>query len=140
MGIILTLKTADLGPAEYTRRRAAKRVDIEIDHFVELYEPTIRRFVYAAASAGFDPVRVCRVLGHEVGSWPATQEQLTEKRTVDEDGDTLAQSDTEWLAEAARAALDVYDPNGLTRDRIRTIADVCDTAAVLQVEPRISKT
>lgn len=140
MGVIITLNTADLGPAGYTRRRAAKRVGIEIDHFVELYESTIQRFGYAAASAGFDPVRACRVLGHEVDSWPVTREQLAEARTVDEDGDTLGQSDTEWLAEAAWAALDVYDLDGLTRDRIRTVAEACDTAVVLQVEPRISRT
>lgn len=138
MGIIVALKTADFGPAGYTRRRAAKRVGIEVDHFVELYEPTLRRFVYAASSAGFDPVRACRVLGHEVDSWPVSQARLAKARTVDDN--TLGQSDTEWLAEAARAALDVYDRDGSIRDSIRTIADACDTAVALQVEPRISKT
>ncbi|ELZ08323.1 hypothetical protein C479_13328 [Halovivax asiaticus JCM 14624] len=140
MGVIISLATADFGPADYKRRRAAKRAGIDVDHFVELYEPTVRRIAYAAASVGFDPLSVCRVLGYELDSWPATETELRAACTLTDGGSTLDRDETEWLGEVSREVLAVFETDTLSVARIRTIENTCDTAVALQVAPRIAAT
>ncbi|MFC3958072.1 hypothetical protein [Halovivax cerinus] len=140
MGAIISLATADFGLAEYKRRRAATRVGIDVDHFVELYEPTIRQVAYTTASAGFDPLQFCRILGYEIDSWPATEMELSAACTLTDDGSTLSLDETEWLAEASRAVLDGDETTAHSTASIRTVADTCDTAVTLQVTPRIAST